>query len=68
MVTTKVLEKRIDKLATRITKAKKDSENSLPPEKLRKIHKKLKRSQRKLKNFTIAAEKANPAPKEKAAE
>ncbi len=68
MVTTKALEKRIDKLAKRITKEKKDSDNSLPPERLRKIHKQLKRSQRKLKNITIAAEKAKPSPKEKAGE
>ncbi len=68
MVTTTVIEKRIDKLATRLSQAKQDSGNSLPPEKLRKIHKKLKRNQRKLKNIKIAAQKANPSPKEKAAE
>ena len=67
MVTTTVIEKRIEKLISRLITAKQDADKSLPPEKLRKLHKQLKRNQRKLKNMKIAIEKANPSPKEKPA-
>jgi len=65
MVTTADLEKRIGRLEKKLSKTTQTPEEGLPPERKRRIHKSLKRSQRKLKKFKIAEEKSSGKKKKK---
>jgi len=65
MVTTADLEKRISRLGKKLSEAVQAPQESLPPGRKRQIHKSLKRSQRKLRKFKIAEEKASGKKKKK---
>ena len=70
MVTQADLEKRVNRLKDRIQKARGGDERPLPPDGIRRIRKRLKRTQRKLAAKTARAEKqaASAPPEEKQAE
>ena len=67
MITEAVLEKRIKALKTRLKKAQDGGEQAPPPERIRKIRKRLKHNQRKL-NIRAAMQKKASAQKKAPAE